>query len=219
MKKPTPARPIEPRWIVALTILVVLVLLTVLPDRVRIFPIWVPYLPGITVLAAMASVSLTGAKARWLRVEHIIMLLFCVVVGVWTLVSLAYLIREMVNQSTELDGLQLLTSSIAVWVTNVLTFSLLYWQIDRGGPEVRLDNGRTKPDWLFPQAEIPEALPNWRPTFVDYLFLAFTTATAFSPTDTLPLTSRAKLMIMAESAISLTTTVMVASRAINILGS
>ena len=220
MKKPVQVLRIEPRWPVALTILVVLCLLTVLPDRVKFAPVWVVYLSGITILASMAMVPLTGAKARWLRVERMIVLVFCGVVGVGTFVSLAYLINEMVNQSKELDGLQLLTSSIAVWVANVLTFSLLYWQIDLGGPEARVNHRKTSPDWLFPQGDLPEGImPDWRPTFVDYLFLAFTTATAFSPTDVLPLTPRAKMLMMLESAISLTTIVIVASRAINILGS
>ena len=148
------------------------------------------------------------------------MLLFCAVGGVATVVTLVYLIDDMVNQSTELDGLQLLTSSIAVWVVNVLIFSLLYWQIDLGGPEARVNNRKTSPDWLFPQGDLPEdIMPDWRPTFVDYLFLAFTTATAFSPTDALPLTPRAKMLTMLESAISLATILVVASRAINILGS
>ncbi len=134
--------------------------------------------------------------------------------------SLAYLINDMVNRSTEISGLELLTSSIAVWVANVLTFSLLYWWIDRDGPEARANNGTKKPDWLFPQVGVPEdVLPDWQPTFVDYLFLGFSTATAFSPTDVLPLTSRAKIMMMIESSISLTTLAAVASRAINILGS
>ena len=106
-----------------------------------------------------------------------------------------------------------------MWVTNVLVFSLLYWQIDRGGPEARANDAGTRPDWLFPQAGAPEdAPPDWRPTFVDYLFLGFSTATAFSPTDALPLTSRAKMLMMLESTISLATIVVVASRAINILG-
>jgi hypothetical protein len=106
-----------------------------------------------------------------------------------------------------------------VWVTNVLTFSLLYWQIDRGGPEARANNAITRPDWMFPQTGAPgDAPPDWRPKFVDYLVLGFSTATAFSPTDALPLTSRAKMLMMLESTISLVTIVVVASRAINILG-
>jgi hypothetical protein len=126
----------------------------------------------------------------------------------------------MVNQTKEIDGLRLFTSSISVWVSNVLMFSLLYWQLDRGGPEARMNNTGIRPDWQFPQVGDPEeAPPDWRPTFVDYLFLAFTTSTAFSPTDALPMTARAKLLMMLESSISLMTIIVVAARAINILGS
>jgi hypothetical protein len=100
-------------------------------------------------------------------------------------------------------------------------FSLLYWQIDRGGPGSRDTNAGRRPDWLFPQESAPtgDLPPDWRPTFVDYLFLAFSTATAFSPTDILPLTHRAKVIMMIESSISLITLVVVAARAINVLGS
>jgi hypothetical protein len=191
-----------------------------LPGRVRLLPIWLSYVVAIAVIAPMAAVTLTTAKARWLRIERVITLLFFVVAGVGTLMGLGYLIHAMVHRSAETTGLQLLTSSIAFWVINVLIFSLLYWQLDRGGPEARVNNAGTKPDWLFPQTETTEDVPpDWRPLFVDYLFLGFTTATAFSPTDALPLTSRAKLLMMLESSISLVTIVVVASRAINILGS
>ena len=220
MKEQTQTPRFEPRWPVALAILAVILLVVLLPERVRLFPAWVPYVIGIAFIVPMAAVGLTAEKARWLRIEHTIMLLIIVVTGVGTLATLANLIDAMVRRSAEIGGVQLLTSSIAVWVTNVLTFSLLYWQIDRGGPEARANNASTKPDWLFPQAGAPgDAPPDWRPTLVDYLFLAFSTATAFSPTDALPLTSRAKMLMMLESMISLVTIVLVASRAINILGS
>jgi hypothetical protein len=220
MKEPAKVFRIEPRWPVGLAILAVILLLALLPERVRLFPAWFPYILGIALIVPMAAVGLTAEKARWLRVERTIMLLFVVVAGVGTLTNLANLIGAMVRRSAEISGLQLLTSSIAVWVTNVLMFSLLYWQIDRGGPEARLNNASTQPDWLFPQVGAPEDVPpDWRPAFVDYLFLGFTTATAFSPTDALPLTSRAKMLMMFESTISLVTIVVVASRAINILGS
>jgi hypothetical protein len=125
-----------------------------------------------------------------------------------------------VTQSRELDGILLLSSSVGMWVSNVFTFSLLFWQIDRSGPEARMNDIGKRPDFLFPQTGVPDEAPlNWRPTFVDYLFLSFTTATAFSPTDTLPMTSRAKLMIMIESSISLTMIAVIAARAINIIGS
>jgi hypothetical protein len=167
----------------------------------------------------MAVVALTAARGWWLRVERAITLLFVALMELANLSILAYLVRAMVKQPGDIGGLQLLTSSIALWVTNVLAFALLYWQMDRGGPEARANDAGTKPDWLFPQSGAPEdAPPGWRPTFVDYLFLAFSTATAFSPTDALPLTSRAKMLMMLESSISLSTLVVVASRAINILG-
>jgi hypothetical protein len=220
MKKvPAQALRIEPRWPVALAIVAVIFLVVLMPERIRLFPAWFPYVVGIALIVPMVAVGLTAEKARWLRVERTIMLLFVVVMGVGTLVNLVNLIGTMVRRSAEIGGVQLLTSSIAAWVTNVLTFSLLYWQIDRGGPEARVNNASTRPDWLFPQTGAPEdAPPDWRPTFVDYLFLGFSTATAFSPTDALPLTSRAKMLMMLESTISLVTIVVVASRAINILG-
>ena len=97
---------------------------------------------------------------------------------------------------------------------------MTYWRLDRGGPEPRANGRSTKPDWLFPQEGLPEYVPaDWHPTFIDYLFLEFDTATAFSPTDDLPLTSRAKLLMMLESTISLVTIIAVVARAINILGS
>lgn len=221
MKKPVQARRIEPRWPVVLTVLAVVFLLAVLPARIRLLPIWLSYVVAIAVIAPMAIVTLAVAKMRWLRIERVITLIFFVVAGVGTITGLMYLIHAMVRRSEEISGLQLLTSSIAFWVINVLIFSLLYWQIDRGGPEARLNSASIKPDWLFPQEGAPaeDVPPDWRPVFLDYLFLGFTTATAFSPTDVLPLTSRAKMLMMLESSISLVTIVVVASRAINILGS
>lgn len=220
MKDPAPTYRIEPRWPVMIEIVAVLFLLAALPGRIQLFPVWLPYVVGVVVLAPIAAVALTSAKARWLRVERMVTLLFSVTMVVSTVANLANLVGAMVSRSGEIGGLQLLSSSIAVWVTNVLAFSLLYWQIDRGGPEARASQAGTKPDWLFPQDGVPSEVlpPDWRPTFVDYLFLGFSTATAFSPTDALPLTHRAKMMMMLESSISLATIVVVASRAINILG-
>jgi hypothetical protein len=210
----------EPRWPVALAILAVIFLLAVLPDRIRLLPMWVSYAVGFGVLIPVGAVGLTAASLRWLRVERAVTLFFFLVAGTSTLANLANLIGAMVNRSAEISGLQLLTSSIAVWVTNVLMFSMLYWQIDRGGPEARVNDESTRPDWLFPQEGAPaeDVSQGWQPTFIDYLYLGYSTATAFSTTDAMPLTPRAKLLMMLESTISLMTIVVVASRAINILG-
>ncbi len=216
----TGPRHFEPRWPVALAILAVIFLLGALPGRIRLLPLWSSYVIGIAVLIPIGAVGLTAAKPWWLRVERTVTLLFFMVSGVATLTNLANLIGAMVNRSAEIGGLQLLASSITVWITNVLMFSLLYWQIDRGGPEARVNDAGTRPDWLFPQEGAPtEDVPHgWQPAFIDYLYLGYSTATAFSTTDAMPLTPRAKLLMMLESTISLMTIVVVASRAINILG-
>jgi uncharacterized membrane protein len=168
----------------------------------------------------MIGVWLSGGHSRWLRVERKTTLIFAIIAEATTLMILLYLISEMLEQPTEISGRRLFSSSVVAWLTNVIVFSLVYWQSDCGGPEARMNDAGKRPDWLFPQTGVPEvAPPDWRPTYVDYLFLSFTAATAFSPTDVLPLTPRAKILMMFESAVSLSTLVVVGSRAINILGS
>ena len=201
-------------------VLAVALLLTMMPDRVRVLPVWIPGVLGIVLIMPMAAVMLSREKERWLAIERTITLVFCAAVGSGMIADLALLIGEMVRRSGEVSGVQLLTSSVGLWVLNVLTFSLLYWQLDRGGPEARSNHASPRPDWLFPQEGVPRDVPpGWRPMFVDYLFLGYSTATAFSTTDVMPLTSRAKMLMMLESTISLATVVAVMSRAINILGS
>jgi uncharacterized membrane protein len=219
--KPSHDHPLEPRWPIILTVLGVLVLLEVLPGRIRPFPVGVSHILGMMVLVPMAAVGLTRGKVLWRRIERITMMLFFLATCGGNLLGIASLIRAMLGKAAELSGLQLFTSSISVWVINVLMFSLMYWQIDRGGPEARITGMGTRPDWLFAQESAPagDVPPGWKPSFVDYLFLGYSTATAFSTTDVMPLTSRAKLLMMMESTISLATIVVIAARAINILGS
>jgi hypothetical protein len=220
MGEPTQPIQVEARWPVVLALIVLLGLLELLPSRVRVLPAWFPYLLVFALIVPMAAVSISAAKARWLRIERIAVYLFVASASILNLSALRFLLFEMLNRSKEITGLHLLSSSIAVWATNVLVFSLAYWRLDRGGPESRANHMSTKFDWLFPQEGAPEHVPpDWHPTFVDYLFLAFCTATAFSPTDVLPLTSRAKMLMILESTVSLVTIVTVAARAINILGS
>jgi hypothetical protein len=207
-----------PRWPPALAILVVLFVMIVLPHHVLVMPIWVSRLAGLAVLVPMAAVALTTASTRWLRIERTMIMLAAVVYIANTIVELADMIGIITLHPPGSRAISLLSSSVAIWVANVLTFSLLYWQIDRGGPYARASKLRVKPDWLFPQAMLPEdVLPDWRPLFLDYLFLGYNTATAFSPTDVLPLSRRAKMLMMLESAISLLTIVLVAARAVNVL--
>jgi hypothetical protein len=119
------------------------------------------------------------------------------------------------------DGAQLLASAAVVLVTNVLTFSLVFWELDDGGPVARaMASSRTQPDFQFPQDENPQlARPEWGPALVDYVYLSVTNSIAFSPTDAMPLTHRAKLFMGLEAGLSALTVLVVAARAVNILGS
>lgn len=211
----------EPRWPVALAILAVILLMVLLPQAIRLLPMWVTYVLGTGVLAPVVGVGWTSAQPGWLRAERVVILLFFAVSVVLILANLANLVDAMVHRSTEITGVQLLASSIGAWSINVLVFSLLYWQMDRGGPEARVNREGRRTDWLFPQESAPaEDVPaGWGATYVDYLYLAYSTATAFSTTEVAPLTPRAKLLMMLESSISLATILLVAARAINILGS
>ena len=211
----------ERRWPVALAFLAVSLLLALLPARIVVVPRWAALGAGIAMLTPIVAVGLTGGRERWLRVERVVTFLFFGVTAVFTIINLANLISAIINRSGEVTGIELLTSSVAVWISNVLVFSLLYWQMDRGGPEARVNRRPARTDWLFPQQGAPaEDVPSgWRPQYVDYLYLSYSTATAFSTTDVMPLTARAKLLMMLESSISLVTLVVVGARAINIFGS
>lgn len=219
MKESTQLVQIEARWPVALAILVLFSLLSLLPGHVRIFPAWVPYVLIVSLLVPMAALAMSSAKKWWLRIEIAVTLGCLLIGGFGMLDALKELLVAMVRGSREISGLTLLTSSVGIWATNVLLFSLMYWRLDRGGPEARIQTS-PKPDWVFPREEgTAGTVPDCPPGFIDYLFLAFTTATAFGPTYALPLTSRAKMLMMLESIISLVTIIAVASRAINLLGS
>ncbi len=119
------------------------------------------------------------------------------------------------------SGTQLLASAAVVLFTNVLTFSLVFWELDSGGPVKRaLAESRRQPDFQFPQDENPQlASPNWRPALFDFLYVSVTNSIAFSPTDAMPLTRSAKLFMGVEAGVSAVTVLIVAARAINILGS
>ncbi len=218
MKHPVETIRDESRWSPALAILFVLFLMATLPGHVTALPVWVSYLAAFVVIVPMAAVRLTEGNTLWLGIERVmIMLLGAAYVGN-TIAELADMIGVITLHPSGNNAFSLLSSSVAIWVANVLTFSLLYWQIDQGGPYDRARKSTQKPDWVFPQPAKPEDLPpDWRPLFLDYLYLGYNTATAFSPTDALPLTRRAKMLMMIESTISLLTMVIILSRAINII--
>ncbi|MET0503569.1 MAG: hypothetical protein ABW172_18770 [Candidatus Binatia bacterium] len=208
----------ESRWPPIVSIVAVVAILAVLPGHVHALPVWVSYLVALAVLVPMAGVALTKGNIFWLAIERTMIILFAAAYVGNIIAELADLIGVITIHPSGENAFSLLSSAVAIWVVNVLAFSLLYWQIDRGGPSARASKSSARPDWAFPQPEMPRDLPpDWRPLFLDYLYLGFNTATAFSPTDALPLTHRAKMLMLIESTISLLTSVIVLSRAINVL--
>jgi uncharacterized membrane protein len=128
------------------------------------------------------------------------------------------LLVHFITVGRQIQGHELVRAAIHIWCTTVITFALWFWQLDSGGPAARARARTDRPDFLFTQMTNPDVAPaHWRPAFLDYLYLSFTNATAFSPTDTLPLTHWAKMLMLVESAASLLTLLMVAARAVNIL--
>jgi hypothetical protein len=212
----------EPRWPVALGIVFVALVMALLPGRIRLLPQWLNAVAAAAVLAPLIGVSIAPTNPACRRAERFVTLAFVAFAAAGSLASLHQLLLEVIGRHGPVGGLALLSSSVSLWGLNVLNFSLLYWQMDRGGPLARIGGKPARrPDWTFPQSQMSEdeVPPGWRPTYPDYLFLSFSTATAFSTTDVAPLTVRAKMAMMLESLISLMTLALVASRAINILGS
>jgi hypothetical protein len=210
---------IEARWPVLVTIIAAIAMIVLLPERIRILPTWTFHIVVIGLLVPTSAVSLTRGGAYWERVERVTTLFFCVVLFAGIVFALVNLIDHIISGSGAISGLQLLATSIALWLTNVLLFAVFFWQVDRGGPQTRANGTADRPDWLFPEYTAPadSVPPGWGPTFVDYLYLSYSTSTAFSTTDVSALTARAKLLMMAESGFALVTIVVVGARAINIL--
>jgi len=207
----------EPRWPVSLAVLVAIGLQVALPGRVATHPRWL--LPGVeAVLLAgivVANPTRISRRSAQLRTAGIILIFVVTVANAW---SAARLIDALLNGRAPQDPTSLLLTGGAIWLTNVVAFSLWYWEMDRGGPADRAHVTRPHPDFLFPQMASPElAPPDWEPAFVDYLYLLFTNAAAFSPTDVLPLARWAKLTMLGQSAVSLLTVALVIARAVNIL--
>jgi uncharacterized membrane protein len=155
------------------------------------------------------------------RRGHRLLWLFITLVVVGNLVGLFVLIAALLTEDTaELSGAQLLVSGAAVWLTNLVVFGLTFWMLDGGGPVERATSGRGTPDFLFPQDATPERAPSgWYPRLEDYVYIALTNGIAFSPTDAMPLTRRAKASMAVDSIVSIAVVLLVAARAVNVLGS
>jgi uncharacterized membrane protein len=207
----------EPRWPASLAVVFSAILYVALPGKFTMGPPWI--IPALEALILIPLLIVAPRrKPHEGRVTQYATFLIVAIAEAANVMSLFQLIHTLVFDSKSVTGSELLFSSIAIWLTNVIVFSLWYYEIDRGGPDERLLPDHVRPDFLFPQMSTPGCThERWSPTFFDYLYLSFTNATAFSPTDTMPLTPAAKALMLVESLVSLLTISIVASRAVNIL--
>ena len=187
-----------------------------LPDKLTLGPNWlVPVCEGVLLAVLVITTPHPRVRRSQLR-RNMAMGLTAIVSGV-NIASLFLLVHYLLKGG-KAGGHPLILAGIVLWVTNVLLFALWFWELDRGGPIARQVEPDVPPDFMFVQMGNPElAPPGWRPTFVDYLYTSFTNATAFSPTDTMPLTAMAKALMTIQSTAALVTVALVLARAVNIL--
>ena len=206
----------ENRWPVAVAMMVAIGLQVVLPDRLAPQLRWLfPGLEfGLLVGLIVANPGRFNRESTALRIASLVLAGLLSLANAW---SATLLIMGLVRGTEDNDAAALLSTGAAIWLTNIIAFAVWYWQFDRGGPAARAHARRRLPDFQFVQMQNPElADPDWEPEFVDYLYLSFTNATAFSPTDVMPLSRWAKLTMLMQSLVSLVTVALVIARAVNI---
>ena len=207
----------DPYWPAQLAVGLAIVLNLSLASQITIGPRWL--LPGVEGILLVALVVIAPARATVQRVrERRFALAVIGLVSLVNIVLLARLVDHLINGSS-VGGRSLILSGAVLWVTNVLLFAVWYWEMDRGGPVARYENATALVDFQFPQMDDPKLAPEgWRPGFLDYLYVSLTNSTAFSPTDTMPLTHTAKIVMAIQSVTALLTVGLVIARAVNILG-
>jgi uncharacterized membrane protein len=212
---PPPPDP-EPFWPALGTVAGAIILQLTLPARLTVGPSWlIPALEGALVVGLLLS------SPKEIEYEHprrrrwaIGLVALVSAANTYSLVSLSKHLLK--HQPT--NGRQLIISGMLIWLTNFLIFALWYWEMDRGGPGKRAMGLDEPPDFLFPQMTDDRIQPrNWRPKYVDYLYVSLTNATAFSPTDTMPLSAWSKILMGVQAVLSLVTIGLIVSRAVNIL--
>ena len=201
-----------PHWAAILALVVLGVLYALLPFRISIGPSWLilPFEGVLLLPLVIALLIRRRVSPATFRVGSRILL------GIVTFAFAVGIANLMFNLPRQQKGFVLIYSGLLLYAFNILMFTLWYWAIDGGGPAQRLTSDRRAADFLFPQ-QVGGLDENWAPQFFDYLYLAFTAATAFSPTDTMPLSHRAKFLMMIESVFALILIGFVVSRAINII--
>ena len=209
----------ESRWPTVGALLAAVCLTALLPSSLRFGPVYLlPILELALLIALIAGdPGKIDQRDKWLRWVSLTLMSVLILGALWATASLIHILvvgkDPIVN-----DAVKLLQAGAVVWVSNNVAFSLFYWDLDSGGSASRLHHAPQYPDLAFPQQlNPPVAPPGWRPLFIDYLYLGFTNATAFSPTDVMPLAAWAKVAMAVQSLISLSVLGLVIARAVNVL--
>jgi hypothetical protein len=208
----------NPFWGAQLVVAAALLLDLSLPEKLTLGPTWMlPSVEGLLLLGLVIASPRPRVRHSILRRRIAIGMI--ALVSAVNVLSLVLLCHELIHGGIRPSGGRpLILAGSVLWITNVLLFGLWYWELDGGGPIARIMNPETTPDFLFPQMSDPRFAPEgWAPTLVDYMYVSFTNATAFSPTDAMPLTPLVKLLMSGQALTALVTVGLVVARAVNIL--
>jgi uncharacterized membrane protein len=194
-----------------------LVLFLIIPEQMQLLPSWVVPVLGVLLLTPLIvfnprRLTRESTWSRWFSVALAILLTTA------NQVTVVLTISQLLNGHAK--GSAVLLTALQVWVSNIIAFALVYWELDRGGPVARRQEqiwSTAEPDFRFPQDDKTNGDSTWRPVYLDYLYVALTNMMAFSPTDTMPLTTRVKLLMGYQSLAGFILLALVISRAVNIL--
>ena len=213
------AGPRERRWPAVLTLLVTIAMSVFLPERLVLGPSWlVPAVEGLLLIAIVAAISgSTGRCTTFLRALSVALVFALTAAAGWSAIRL---IIELLDGAQRWSNARaLLVAGALVWTYTNVAFAFVYWEMDSGGVDKRTREPRQYPDLAFPEYMSPKlAPPGWRPDFIDYLYLGFTNATAFSPTDVMPMRIWAKVAMALQASISIAILTLVVANAVNLLG-
>jgi uncharacterized membrane protein len=209
---------VESRWPAFAAVIAIIAVQARLGRSLQLQPEWV--LSGLAAVLLVVSVGFYVLPRKPDRLARAVAVGLAGVLVIANASSFGLLARG-VFLGSALTPIELLTSGVALWVTNVLVFAIVYWELDGDGPEARLQRRREFPDFVFPQQQKQQnqeelAHADWQPTFGDYLYVSLTNGTAFSPTDTMPYTRRAKLAMGVQSLLSFAIAAVLLARAVNI---
>jgi hypothetical protein len=200
-----------PRWSFLFGVITIVILLSILPENLTVGPSWMVPLIAVCLLIPFALAVLRSHH----KLTRFLAFSITSLVTLGLMSSVLFLVFNLFSHLAQAAAL--FRDAAILWVTNVFVFSIWYWEIDQGGPATRHIHTMEPVDFLFPQFISDSKIwNNWKPGYLDYLFLAYNTNTAFSPTDTMVMSKRAKLLMMAQGSISLVIVAVLAARAINI---